>query len=491
MTDAPQAEIKLLSVASEIFPLVKTGGLADVAGALPAALAREGVVTRTLVPGYPAVTSALRGARIVHAWPNLFGGPAQILMGQAQGLDLFVLVAPHLFDRPGNPYVAPGGVDWPDNALRFAALSRAGAEIGMGSVADFRPDIVHAHDWQAGLTPAYLHYARGPRPGTVFTVHNLAYQGQVPASMLETLGLPPVAYAIDGVEYYGTIGYLKAALQFSDRITTVSPSYAAEITGPEAGMGLDGLLRLRARDMFGILNGIDTAVWNPADDRYIVSPYDVKSLGARARNKAELQARMDLTVDPNALLFGVVSRLTWQKGLDLLIDALPELLGAGGQLALIGSGDAAMEEAYTLAAERNPEQVGCVLTYDEELAHLVQAGADVILVPSRYEPCGLTQLCALRYGAVPLVARVGGLADTVIDANEMALAGNAATGVQFAPVDANMLRAAIRRTAILFADKPAWQQMQVRGMKTDVSWRNPARHYATLFRQLLAARSGS
>ncbi len=255
-------------------------------------------------------------------------------------------------------------------------------------------------------------------------------------------------------------------------------------------MGLDGLLRFRAKDVFGILNGIDTTVWNPADDQFLAAPYDVQKLKERAKNKAALQDRMDLKADPKALLFGVVSRLSWQKGLDLLVDALPELLGVNGQLALIGTGDVPLQDSFTVAAERNPGRIGCVLGYDEELAHLIQAGADVILVPSRYEPCGLTQLCALRYGAVPVVARVGGLADTVIDANEMAIADDVATGIQFAPVDANMLRAAIRRTATLFADKTAWARIQSRGMKADVSWRNPAKRYATLYRQLIAARSG-
>ncbi len=490
MSAAPKADVKVLSVASEVFPLIKTGGLADVAGALPAALAAEGVAVRTLVPGYPPVLAAIDQGRTVHAWPNLFGGPAQVLIGRAKGLDVFVLSAPHLFDRPGNPYVGAGGLDWPDNPQRFAALARAAAEIGLGSVADFRPDIVHAHDWQAGLAPAYMNFGRARRPGTVLTIHNLAYQGLAPATLLATLGLPSSAYAIDGIEYYGTISYLKAGLQYADRITTVSPTYAAEITGPAAGMGFDGILRARAHLLSGILNGIDTTVWDPAGDRYLAAQYDAASVGQRARNKALLQERMDLAVDPAAPLFAVVSRLSWQKGLDLLVDALPELLGLGGQLALIGTGDAPLEQAFTLAAENNPGRVGCVLGYDEELAHLFQAGADIILVPSRYEPCGLTQLCALRYGAVPLVARVGGLADTVIDASEMALAAGVATGIQFAPVDANMLRAAIRRAIALFADKPAWARIQANGMRADVSWRNPARHYAALYRELVAARSG-
>ncbi len=480
-------DVRVLAVASEIFPLIKTGGLADVVGALPAALAAEGIAVRTLVPCYPSVRRQIGNAKSVRSWTNLFGGPATLLAGSAKGLDVFALDAPHLFDRPGNPYTGPDGKDWPDNAQRFAALCRAGADIGQKLVKEFQPDVVHVHDWQAGLTPAYLSYGVAQRPGTVATVHNLAYQGQFPPALLASLGLPAAAYRIDGVEYYGTISYLKAALQLADRITTVSPRYATEIMESEMGMGLDGLLRARAEVVTGILNGIDTEIWNPAKDSHI-APFNVERLADRARNKAALQKRMDLAPDPNALLFGVVSRLSWQKGLDLLLAVLPDFLAMGAQLALLGSGDRNLEEAFTRAAEQHPGRIGCVLEYDEALAHTVQAGADAILVPSRYEPCGLTQLCALRYGAVPLVARVGGLADTVIDAGEMALTSGVATGIQFVPVDANMLRAALRRTAALFADKPAWRRMQANGMKTDVSWRDPARHYASLYRDLVAAR---
>ena len=480
----------VLSVASEVFPLVKTGGLADVAGSLPGALAHEDIALRTLLPGYPRVLAALRAAEIVHHWDTLFGGPADLVAAKAGALDLFVLAAPHLYDRPGNPYVQAGGADWPDNARRFAALGRAAADIGQGALAAWRPDIVHAHDWQAALACVYLHYDGGARPGTVITIHNLAYQGIFPAALLGELGLPPQSFTVDGVEYYGSVGFLKGALQHSDRITTVSPTYAVEIMGPEAGMGLDGVLRERADVVTGIVNGIDTAVWDPATDPNIAVHYDAQHLAQRARNKEALQKRMDLAADPQAPLYGVISRLSWQKGLDLLLDSLPQLLGGGGQFALIGSGETALEAAFTRAAEGNPGRVGCVLGYDEELAHLIQAGSDVIAVPSRFEPCGLTQLSAQRYGAVPLVARVGGLSDTVIDAGEMALAAGVATGIQFAPVEPLMLSAAIRRATALFADKPAWTKMQHNGMKADVSWRNPARHYATLYRDLIAARAG-
>jgi len=480
--------VRVLSVASEIFPLIKTGGLADVAGALPGALAPLGVEMRSVLPGYPGVLAALKNAEEVYKYKKLFGGTARILGAKAQGLDLFVLDAPHLYARPGNPYTGADGKDWPDNAQRFAALARAGADLGQGLAADFVPDIVHVHDWQAGLVPAYLHYDAKPRPATIATVHNLAFQGQFDKALLPALGLPPRAFAIDGVEYYGTIGYLKAALQLSDRITTVSPTYALEILQAEAGMGLDGLLRQRSGVVSGILNGVDTEVWNPATDEHLAARYDARRLAARARNKAALQARMGLAVDADVPLFGVVSRLSWQKGLDLLADALPTLLAAG-QLALLGAGEKVLEEKYTLAAETHARRVGCVLGYDEELAHMIQAGADILIVPSRFEPCGLTQLCALRYGAVPLVARVGGLNDTIIDASEMAVAAEVATGIQFAPVNAVMLEAAIRRTARLYSDKAAWKRLQLNGMRTDVSWQHPAKRYAALYSELLASQS--
>jgi starch synthase len=483
--------VEVLSVASEAYPLVKTGGLADVVGALPGALKEQGVAVRTLIPGYLSVIKALRRAEAVHAYKAFFGGPARILAGRAAGRDLLVLDAPHLYHRHGGPYGDLKGVEWPDNPLRFAALAKAGAALGRGLLPGYVPDIVHCHDWQAGMTAAYLHYDGGTsRPGVVMTVHNLAFQGQFDRKLLPALGLPATAFTHDGVEYYGDIGFLKAGLRLADRITTVSPSYAAEICTPEGGMGLDGLLRGRADKLFGILNGIDVKVWNPATDSLIAAPYGPGELGPRAINKADLQARFGLTLDPDAPLFGVVSRLSWQKGLDLLVEALPVLLASGAQLALLGSGDHDLQALFAAAAVAHPGRIGCHFGYDEELAHRIQAGADALLVPSRFEPCGLTQLCALRYGAVPVVARVGGLSDTVIDAGPMALAAGAGTGVQFAPVNTPMLENAIRRTAGLYGDRPSWRRLQANGMAADVSWREPARQYAELYRGLIAERGG-
>ncbi len=483
--------MRVLSVTSEIFPLVKTGGLADVAGALPAALAAEGVEVRSLVPGYPAVLAALEGAEPVLALPDLFGGPARVLAGTASGISaglaMFCLDAPHLYDRPGSPYARPDGADWPDNLQRFAALSQVGAALGRGA-AGWAPDVVQAHDWQAGLTPAYLHFSGGARPATVMTVHNLAFQGRYAADRFGSLGLPPEAWGIDGVEFYGGVGTLKAGLRLADRITTVSPTYAAEIAAPGGGMGLDGLLRTRHAALSGILNGIDTHVWNPATDAHIAAEYGVHRLRRRLRNKAALQTQAGLARNPGTLLFGAVSRLTDQKGMDLLLAAIPALLAQGAQFVVLGAGDPALESALAAAAQDHPGQVAATVGFDEDLAHLIQAGCDALLVPSRFEPCGLTQLCALRYGALPVVARVGGLADTVIDANPAAVAAGVATGVVFAPVTQAALEAAIARTAELWRHPSAWAQTQRNAMRAEVGWTGPARAYAALFREAVQAR---
>lgn len=475
---------RVLSVASELYPLVKTGGLADVAGALPAALAAEGVAIRSLLPGYPAVMNALRAPDQVHEFRDLFGGPARLLAGHAAGLDLFIIDAPHLFARPGSPYAGPDGTDWPDNAFRFAALGRVAAEIGRGLVGGFVPEIVHAHDWQAGLAPAYLHYGSGERPGTVMTVHNLAFQGKFPAALVENLGLPRAAYSIEGVEYYGTIGFLKAGLRLADRITTVSPTYAAEIRTDAGGMGLAGLLRARGSALSGVLNGIDETTWNPTTDPHLQAAFDAERIEARGVNKAALQKRLGLTPDPEVLLLGVITRLTWQKGMDVLLQAVPAITAVGAQLAILGSGEPALEHGFAAAVSGYPGRIGVRLGYDEPLAHLIQGGCDALVVPSRFEPCGLTQLCALRYGALPIVARVGGLNDTVIDANEMALAAGVATGFQFAPVDSASLALAVTRTDAVWRDQALWRRLQRNAMSAPVGWARPSRQYAALYRSL-------
>lgn len=448
-----------------------------------------GIEVRTLLPGYRAVMAALTSAparaRTLHTFDDLFGGPARIRAGTVGGLALLVLDAPHLYDRDGGPYNDRDGRDWPDNPQRFAALGRAAQAIARGALGAWRPDLVHSHDWQAGWTQAYLAFDGGPPMPSVFTVHNLAFQGWCEPSLLGPLGLPPESFTIEGVEFYGGISPLKAGLRLADRITTVSPTYANEIMRPAEGQGLDGLLRTRSADLSGIVNGIDTKEWNPATDALLPARFSHPAARRRGRNKAALQQRLGLLPEPGTLLFGIVSRLTGQKGIDLVLETLPELLSMGAQLAIVGSGDPALEQGIREAAARHPGRVGGHIGYDEALARLIQAGSDAVLVPSRYEPCGLVQLCALRYGAIPVVSRVGGLADTVIDANPAAQTAGVATGLQFLPVDASGLAVAIRRTAALWDDQSAWLRLQRNAMRADVGWSAAAAAFSRIFLTLL------
>jgi starch synthase len=469
----------VLSVASECAPLVKTGGLADVVGALPAALASEGVQMRTLLPGYPAVMKALTASKIVMTDPDLFGGPARLLAGHAAGLDLLVLDAPHLFDRAGSIYLGPDGRDWPDNPERFAALSWVAALIGKDGVAGWKPDVIHAHDWQAGFVPEYLHLMGGTgKTGTILTIHNIAFHGLAEMGKLPILRLPRARFSRDGFEFWGRISALKAGLIGSDRLTTVSPTYASELMRDEFGMGLDGVMRARRGVLTGILNGIDETAWNPGTDTAI-KPYT--SAKGKAANKVALRREFDLP-EAQGPLCVVISRLTEQKGLDLLLETLPLLLQKGGQLALLGSGDKAMEHAFQNAAR--DANVGVRIGYDEALSHRMMAGADAILVPSRFEPCGLTQLYGLRYGTIPVVALTGGLADTVINASPAALGVQAATGIQFHPVTADALAGAIDQLCTLYGDTDTWARMQANAMRQPVGWGPSARAYAAVYRDV-------
>jgi starch synthase len=476
--------MKVLSVASEGYPLVKTGGLADVVGALPAALAPHGVTMTTLLPGYPAVLKATSG-RPIHKWRDLLGGEARLLRGEIAGQPLLVLDAAALYARNGGLYGDASGADWPDNWRRFAALSRAAAEIARGDVKGLGFAILHAHDWQAALAAAYVRYAASP-VRSVVTIHNLAFQGRFDAAIFDELDLPAEAWAIDGVEYYGGVGFLKAGLEAADAITTVSPTYAREILHPEFGLGLEGLIATRADRVSGIINGIDPAVWSPERDAALPARYGPRMLARRAANKRAVERTFGLDAEDGPL-FTVVSRLTWQKGMDVLVDCLDDLVAMGGRLALLGSGEPALEHAFLAAAARHPGRLGVRIGYDELLSHLLQGGADAILIPSRFEPCGLTQLYGLAYGCVPIVARTGGLADTIIDANVAALAAQVATGIQFDGVTRDALLHALRRATSLYADPLQWQGLQRRGMKADFSWGTSGAAYAALYRRLIDA----
>jgi starch synthase len=476
--------MNILSVASEVFPLIKTGGLADVAGALPLALAGHGIRVRTLMPGYPTVMQRLAGPKVVATFDDLLGEPARILAVTHEGLDLLVLDAPAFFDRPGGPYTDGSGNDFVDNWQRFAALSFAGAEIARGLLPDWRPDIVQAHDWQAAMTPVYMRYTGLQHIPTILTVHNLAFQGQFGADVFDKLRLPPQAFAVDGLEYYGDVGFLKGGLRTAWSITTVSPTYAQEIMTPEYGMGLEGLINARAADLEGIVNGIDTAVWNPESDTHIARPYAAGSLRQRAVNRQAVAERFNIEQDGGPI-FCVISRLTWQKGIDIIADVADWIVEQGGKLVVLGSGDQGLEGALLAAASRHRGRIGIVIGYNEPLSHLMQAGADAILIPSRFEPCGLTQLYGLRYGCIPVVARTGGLADTVIDANEAALSARVATGFQFTPINADGLRQALRRVFKAWHEPKVWGRIQNQGMKSEVSWESSAARYADLFSSLL------
>jgi len=479
--------MKVIAAASEIFPLAKTGGLADVTGALPAALAGQGISVMTVVPGYPAVMAAIAEPVMLHSYGDLFGGKARLLRGLAKGLDIIAVDAPHLYDRPGNIYLGPDGKDWPDNARRFAALSKAAADVACGKAGMKPADILHCHDWQTALAPVYVKFsAAAKKLKTVMTVHNIAFQGQFPASHFGTLDLPAQAFSIEALEYYGNVGFLKGGLATADSITTVSPSYAQEICTPDYGMGLDGLLRARRGVLTGIVNGIDDDVWNPAKDPHIPQSYSAKTLDKRAANKRAVEQHFKLA-EGEGILHGVVSRLTWQKGMDIFAACLDGLVAGGARLALIGTGEAGIEEAMLAAAQRHPGRIGVVLGYDEAISHLVQAGCDTMLVPSRFEPCGLTQLYGLRYGCLPVVARTGGLNDTVIDANDAALQAGVATGFQFSPVDQPTLEHALQRAAHCYQDQALWRGMQKRAMASDVSWGRSAAAYAQLYSNLLKA----
>ena len=474
----------VLSVASECAPLVKTGGLADVVGALPAALAPEGWQLRTLLPGYPAVMKKLgKKAKAVRTENDLMGGPARLLAAKAAGLDLLVLDAPHLYDRGGAIYLGPEGKDWPDNPERFAALSWIAAQVAVEGVDGWRPEVLHLHDWQAGLVPVYLRDLDLPaRIGTLLTVHNIAFHGIAPASRLKDLRLPQWGFHPDGFEYYGKVNALKAGLVYADKLSTVSPTYARELMQPEFGMGLDGVLRTREADLVGILNGIDETVWDPQADPQITNYASPKR---KRPNRKALLAEFGLT-DTGGPLAVVISRLTHQKGLDVLLEALPAFIARGGQLILLGSGDNELESAWMLAAEAMPE-IAVRIGYDEALSHRLMAGGDAVIVPSRFEPCGLTQLFGLRYGTIPVVSLTGGLADTIIPANDAGLTAGVATGIQFHPVEVEPLAGALVRLCDLYADKPAWNRMQRRAMQHPVGWAASAPRYAALYESLAPA----
>lgn len=484
--------MKVLHVAAEVFPLLKTGGLADVLGALPQALVEAGADVRLVLPGLPAIKRGLERQQLLCEIGAAFGaGKVSLWLGvlPGNGLAVYVVDAPYLYQRPGNPYLGPDGREWQDNAQRFALLGWVAAHLAAGELdSHWCPDVLHAHDWHAALACAYVAAHPAASVATVFTVHNLAYQGLFDDGDYHQMGLPARFMTYAGLEFHGQFSFMKAGLTYAHRITTVSPSYAAEMATLEFGCGLEGVVRARGADVSGILNGVDSAIWDPATDLGIPANYSSTALGGKLKCKTALQKALGLTQDPKAPLLGIVSRLTSQKGLDLVLASLPAMLADGAQLAVQGSGDASLERAFVAAAAAHPGCVAVRLGYDEAFAHQMMAGADAMLVPSRFEPCGLTQLYALRYGTVPIVRRVGGLADTVIDADVDALDRDEATGFMFGPATPAALTAAVRHAVKAYAKPKLWYQIMVRGMNQRFSWAVAAQEYMVLYQDLLESR---
>ncbi len=483
-------KLAVLFVTSEVAPLIKTGGLADVAGSLPAALMHAGVDVRVLVPGYKQVMEGVKSKGRLTAFPALGEMPAsQILAGKLpSGVPLMIVDCPRLYDRPGGPYQDGSGNDWPDNAVRFGLISYLAAVLsGPASPISWHPRIVHCNDWQTGLAPAYLHFMPGDKARTVMTIHNLAYQGVFPPTTGSRLGLPPSSFAPDGVEYYGNMSFLKAGLYYADRITTVSPNYAREIQQEPLGMGMQGLLAHRAGVLTGILNGIDTDAWDPETDPYIQRYYNAVRLPAKQENKQALQQRLGLAADDRIPLLATISRFTPQKGLDLLLEIAPDLIRLPAQLGVLGAGDASLQEAFLALARKNAGRVAVQIGYDEGLAHQIEAGADIFLMPSRFEPCGLNQMYSQRYGTPPVVHDTGGLHDSVVDYQPVTLADKTATGFMFEPMTADGFLVAVERAVVAYYDKKIWRQLQKNGMARDFSWDASAQRYMLLYESLLAA----
>jgi starch synthase len=481
--------MRILHAAAELYPIIRTGGLGDVVAALPRAQRAAGLDARLVLPYYPAVASALQDLVTVAWLGPLFGSPrVTLLKGLVPGslVPAYAVDAPGLFDRPGNPYLAPDGSEWPDNALRFGLLSWAAAQLARGVLdPDWRAEICHCHDWHAALAPAYIAFAGDarPRPTSILTIHNLAFQGLFGPETIQPLGLPVSAFHPGDLEFWGKLSFMKAGLVHADRITTVSPGYAREIATPEYGSGLEGVIAGRGGAVCGILNGVDETEWNPATDRQLAARYDAGDPAPRAADRAALLREFGLA-ETDGPLFGVVSRLSQQKGLDLLLDALPALLAGASALVLLGSDDPALEAGFLAAARAHPDRVGVRVGFNDGLARRIYAGSDAILVPSRFEPCGLTQLYALRYGAVPIVRRTGGLGDTVVDATPEAIAAGTATGFLFDEASAAALGGALERASTAYRDRALWRGLQAAGMACHFSWDTAAAAYARLYAEL-------
>ena len=471
-----ESKLRVLFATPECAPLVKTGGLGDVSAALPAALRAIGIDARILLPGFPPVLGATAGAREIASFTSCGFGVRLLEAGLASGVPLIVLDAPPLFSRSGGPYQDANGEDWRDNAVRFGVLSRVTAMLGSdASPIEWRPDVVHCNDWPTALAPVYLRHGRGKRAATLITIHNLAFQGIFPYADLDRLELPEASRGIEGVEFYGQASFLKGALVCSDAINTVSPTYAREIQTEELGFGLGGVLRQRSRDLYGVLNGVDTALWDPRNDPWIAAHYGPETLEAKSANKRAFKERLALRAGDDVPLLATVGRLTHQKGIDVIVEAIPEIAKMPAQLAVIGTGDRALAQSLHAARAHHPDSVALFIGFDEGLAHLLEAGADMFLMPSRFEPCGMNQMYSQRYGTPPVAHATGGLVDTIADGE---------TGFLMRELNARSLVKTVQRAVSTYRDAKAWTAMQRNGMARDFGWGPAAKAYADIYAKI-------
>jgi len=476
---------RVLFVTSELFPLAKTGGLADVSSALPSALSCLGADVRVMLPAYHQALDLVRHLHVVHGSDVPEG---RLLAGRMPDSDMPIILfdAPALFAREGGIYQDEGRQDWPDNDRRFAAFSRAAALVALGRTGlGWCPEVVHANDWHAGMISAFLHFSGESRPKSVFTIHNLAFQGNFPLTAFSALGLPTEALSAEGMEFYNQISFIKAAIRYSDRLTTVSPTYAREILTPEHGCGLDGLLRTRAADLVGILNGVDYGVWDPANDAELPRRYSADDLTGKDDCKARLRHEMGLSQNTQSPIIAYVNRLTDQKMADVVVDALPQLVATGAQIVIHGSGDRAFEEHFAHAARAYPNNVAVRLGYTEGLAHRIVAGCDLSLTPARFEPCGLTTMYGMRYGALPVTRAVGGIVDTVDDAGLVNADNDVGTGFLFDKAAPDDMLSSLLRAASWYQDSAAWKRLQRRAMMRNFAWEQSAQQYLELYESVL------
>ena len=473
--------INILFACSEMTPWIKTGGLADVCGSLPQAIKRAGENVWLVLPGYHSVMQTIAAPEFV-TMLELPLGTVTVCKSDHNGTPVLLINHESFTNRPGNPYMADADRPWPDNAQRFALFSQAICCIAQNQAGlDWQPDIVHCHDWQTGLVPAMLSLEPFT-PATVFTIHNLAYQGNVSMDAYHELDLPEELLIQDGLEFWGQASFIKGGLAYADRVNTVSPGYADEITTSAFGCGMEGLLQYRKDKLSGILNGIDTDSWNPSTDPHIAQTYTFDSIESKAKNKRDLQRSLNLEEDSEAVLFGVISRLAVQKGIDLIVEAISKVGCKNLQLAVLGSGDSELQTQLLKLAKAHPKRIAIEIGFNETLSHKIEAGADVFLMPSRYEPCGLNQMYSHRYGTLPLVTRVGGLADTVKDINDNPEQAN---GFVISAANPLALQQGIVRAIALYSDQVSWKKLQRNAMDANYSWTESASKYLKLYRELL------